>query len=308
MRPETRARILAAAERLRYRPNALARGLKTATTTTFGMLVPSLRNPVYAAIVRGAVAEAWNRGYVVLLAEDDGTGHRAGLGAARRGGSHRRHPGRERRARPADPRARRGEPRAVRVREPARAGQRPQRLDARGGRGAHRRRAPDLARPHAARADRGAARARHRRAPRAGLRRRGAGRRARAPGHRRGAVPGVERMPRGGRADGHAHPADGHLHLEPEPGDRRARGRAPPRHPGARGRLARLLRRRPADRVPRGAADDDPHAAARARRAGHLGARPPGRRRRALRPRDRDAPRARRARVHRPSPDDEKPA
>jgi DNA-binding LacI/PurR family transcriptional regulator len=73
VRPETRARIIAAATRLHYRPNALARGLKTATTTTFGMLVPSLRNPVYATIVRGAVAEAGRRGYVVLLAEDDGT-------------------------------------------------------------------------------------------------------------------------------------------------------------------------------------------------------------------------------------------
>jgi LacI family transcriptional regulator len=73
VRPETRERILATAHRLRYRPNAVARGLKTATTTTFGLLVPSLRNPVYAAIVRGAVAEAWRRGYVVLVAEDDGS-------------------------------------------------------------------------------------------------------------------------------------------------------------------------------------------------------------------------------------------
>jgi Bacterial regulatory proteins, lacI family len=51
VRPETRERILAAADRLRYRPNALARSLKTATTT-FGMLVPSFRTPVYATIVR----------------------------------------------------------------------------------------------------------------------------------------------------------------------------------------------------------------------------------------------------------------
>jgi LacI family transcriptional regulator len=72
VRPETRERILAAAHRLRYHPNALARGLKTATTSTFGLLVPSLRNPVYASIVRGAVGEAWRRGYVVLVAEDDG--------------------------------------------------------------------------------------------------------------------------------------------------------------------------------------------------------------------------------------------
>jgi LacI family transcriptional regulator len=72
VRPETRERILAVAGRLRYRPNALARGLKTSTTTAFGMLIPSLRTPVYASIVRGAVAAAWRRGYVVLAAEDDG--------------------------------------------------------------------------------------------------------------------------------------------------------------------------------------------------------------------------------------------
>jgi LacI family transcriptional regulator len=71
VRPETRERILVAAHRLRYHPNALARGLKTATTTTFGMLVPSFRNPVYATIVRGAVSEAWLRGYVVVVTEDD---------------------------------------------------------------------------------------------------------------------------------------------------------------------------------------------------------------------------------------------
>jgi len=73
VRPETRERILAAALRMRYRPNVLARGLKTSVTATFGMLVPSLRNPVYADIVRGAVAEAARLGYAVVLAEDDST-------------------------------------------------------------------------------------------------------------------------------------------------------------------------------------------------------------------------------------------
>lgn len=71
VRPETRERILDVARELRYHPNVLARGLKTAATATFGMLVPSLRNPVYADIVRGAVAEAARRGYVIVLAEDD---------------------------------------------------------------------------------------------------------------------------------------------------------------------------------------------------------------------------------------------
>jgi DNA-binding LacI/PurR family transcriptional regulator len=72
IRPETRERILEAAEHMRYRPNAIARGLKTATAGAIGMLVPSLRNPVLSEITRGAFDRAWERGYVVLLAEDSG--------------------------------------------------------------------------------------------------------------------------------------------------------------------------------------------------------------------------------------------
>ena len=72
VREETRRRIYEAAVRLKYRPNILARGLKTNATGAFGMLVPSLRNPVYASIVRGAVHQAAHLGYVVVLAEDEG--------------------------------------------------------------------------------------------------------------------------------------------------------------------------------------------------------------------------------------------
>jgi DNA-binding LacI/PurR family transcriptional regulator len=70
IRPATRERILAAAERLKYRPNAFGRGLRLSSTHTLGLLVPSLRNPVYAAVARGAFSRAWERGYVVVLSED----------------------------------------------------------------------------------------------------------------------------------------------------------------------------------------------------------------------------------------------
>ena len=70
IRPETRERILEVAGRLRYRPNAIARSLKLATTGALGMLVPSLRNPVLSAIIRGAFERAWERDFVVVLAED----------------------------------------------------------------------------------------------------------------------------------------------------------------------------------------------------------------------------------------------
>jgi LacI family transcriptional regulator len=74
IRPETRLRIQRAAEELRYRPNAVARALRLATTGTLGMLVPSLRNPVYSEITRGAFERAWERSFVVVIAEDGGGG------------------------------------------------------------------------------------------------------------------------------------------------------------------------------------------------------------------------------------------
>jgi DNA-binding LacI/PurR family transcriptional regulator len=74
IRPETRQRILDAARELQYRPNAMARGLRLATTGTLGLLVPSLRNPVNSPIVRGAFDRAWARDFVLVLAEDTGEG------------------------------------------------------------------------------------------------------------------------------------------------------------------------------------------------------------------------------------------
>jgi DNA-binding LacI/PurR family transcriptional regulator len=72
IRPATRERILAAARELQYRPNAIARGLRLASTGTLGLLVPSLRNPVNSPIVRGAFDRAWERDFVLVLAEDAG--------------------------------------------------------------------------------------------------------------------------------------------------------------------------------------------------------------------------------------------
>lgn len=72
VRPETRARVDAAARHLGYRPNAMARGLKLSEARALGLVVPSLRNPVLAGITHGAFERAWERGFVVLLAEDTG--------------------------------------------------------------------------------------------------------------------------------------------------------------------------------------------------------------------------------------------
>lgn len=67
VREETRARILKVAEDLAYRPNSLARGLRTARTDTLGIVVPQLDNPVFSAAIRGAEQAAAELGYSLLI-------------------------------------------------------------------------------------------------------------------------------------------------------------------------------------------------------------------------------------------------
>lgn len=69
VRPETRERILAAAQELRYRPNAIAASLRTRTTQTLGFVVPDLENIGFTAVARGVQTAASAAGYLVLLAE-----------------------------------------------------------------------------------------------------------------------------------------------------------------------------------------------------------------------------------------------
>lgn len=74
-RPETRARVLAAAETLGYRPSAVARSLKLRTTRTLGLLVTDIQNPYYPEIVRAVEDAALELDLAVLLcngADDPG--------------------------------------------------------------------------------------------------------------------------------------------------------------------------------------------------------------------------------------------
>lgn len=66
---ETRARVLAIAKELGYRPNRLAQGLVHQRSFALGVIVPGFANPVYANIVSGAEKVASEEGYAVLLCE-----------------------------------------------------------------------------------------------------------------------------------------------------------------------------------------------------------------------------------------------
>jgi len=64
---DTRDRILTVADELGYRPNAIARALRTSRSKTLGIAVPQLDNPVFAQIILGASSAAHARGYELLI-------------------------------------------------------------------------------------------------------------------------------------------------------------------------------------------------------------------------------------------------
>ncbi|OLO08381.1 LacI family transcriptional regulator [Salinicola sp. MH3R3-1] len=64
----TRKRILATAKRLGFRPNRIGSSLRSGSTKTLGLLLPTMSNPVFAACFEGAEARALEAGYSVMLA------------------------------------------------------------------------------------------------------------------------------------------------------------------------------------------------------------------------------------------------
>lgn len=66
-----RGRVERAAAQLNYRPNHVARSLKTRQTRTLGMVVSDLANPFFPEMVRGAEDAALGRGYVLMTFNTD---------------------------------------------------------------------------------------------------------------------------------------------------------------------------------------------------------------------------------------------
>jgi LacI family transcriptional regulator len=68
---ETARRVLRAAESLGYRPNPIARSLKTAKSGTIGLVIPDLTNPLFPPIVRGIEDVLAPAGYSTLIVNTD---------------------------------------------------------------------------------------------------------------------------------------------------------------------------------------------------------------------------------------------
>ncbi|MFC8128828.1 LacI family DNA-binding transcriptional regulator [Streptomyces sp. NPDC057302] len=69
--PGARARVLAAIESLGYRPNAVARSLRTAQTRTLGLVISDVLNPYFTALARSVEEAARALGYSVIIGNAD---------------------------------------------------------------------------------------------------------------------------------------------------------------------------------------------------------------------------------------------
>ena len=68
---ETARRVIKVAESLGYRPNPIARGLKTAKSGSIGLVIPDLTNPLFPPIVRGIEEVLEAAGYSGLVVNTD---------------------------------------------------------------------------------------------------------------------------------------------------------------------------------------------------------------------------------------------
>lgn len=71
VRPEVRERVVAAAEALRYRPNALARSLRVESTRTLGLVIPNVGNPFFTTMARAVEDAAREMGYSLMIGNTD---------------------------------------------------------------------------------------------------------------------------------------------------------------------------------------------------------------------------------------------
>ncbi|WP_420239851.1 LacI family DNA-binding transcriptional regulator [Telmatobacter bradus] len=79
IRAELREKIQAAAKELGYRPNLVARNLRSSRSTTLGLVVADVQNPFFTRICRAVEDRALREGYAVFLCNSDEDPHKEEL-------------------------------------------------------------------------------------------------------------------------------------------------------------------------------------------------------------------------------------
>ncbi|GGH82449.1 DNA-binding LacI/PurR family transcriptional regulator [Pullulanibacillus pueri] len=68
---ETRDRILQVIKELDYRPNALAKGLKSMSTNVIGIILSNLKNPYWSSVLEGVEDTCHKLGYSLMICNSD---------------------------------------------------------------------------------------------------------------------------------------------------------------------------------------------------------------------------------------------
>ncbi len=71
VRPEVRKRVMEVVEQLAYRPNLLARSLRSQQSSTIGLIVSDIRNPFFTAMSRAVEDTAYEQGFSLMLCNTD---------------------------------------------------------------------------------------------------------------------------------------------------------------------------------------------------------------------------------------------
>ena len=71
VRPELREKVMKAVENLGYRPNLIARTLRSQRSNAIGLIVSDIRNPYFTAISRAVEDIAYDQGYQVVFCNSD---------------------------------------------------------------------------------------------------------------------------------------------------------------------------------------------------------------------------------------------
>lgn len=69
--PDVQARVMAAVEKLGYRPNQVARSLRSRQSNIIGLIVSDIRNPFFTDVSRAVEDSAYEQGYSVFLCNTD---------------------------------------------------------------------------------------------------------------------------------------------------------------------------------------------------------------------------------------------
>jgi len=67
VKKKTRDKVLKAIKKLNYRPNIIARGLRTKSTRAIGVIVPDIGNPFFSQVIKGMEEIAVKRQYTLIL-------------------------------------------------------------------------------------------------------------------------------------------------------------------------------------------------------------------------------------------------